>query len=113
MSALAQTFEVGQDAPANTKKQKKQEKKNAKAADSGSAQEAPSIGWGAGLEVAREAKAAQEAYALSTSMRRRSMRKKPLKLLRRMQTCGFFTDMLPGWLDTTRPLLPHSNTASL
>ena len=41
------------------------------------------------------------------------MRKKPLKLLRRMQTCGFFTDMLPGWLDTTRPLLPHSNTASL
>ena len=61
LSALAQTFEVGQDAPANTKKQKKQEKKNAKAADSGSAQEAPSIGWGAGLEVAREAKAAQEA----------------------------------------------------
>ena len=40
LSALAQTFEVGQDAPANTKKQKKQEKKNAKAADSGSAQEA-------------------------------------------------------------------------
>ena len=60
-SAFAQTFEVGQDAPANTKKQKKQEKNHAKAADSGSAQEAPSIGWGAGLEVAREAKAAQEA----------------------------------------------------
>ena len=61
MAAFAQTFEVGQDAPANTKKQQKQKNKNSKAADSGSAQEAPSIGWGAGLEVAREARAAQEA----------------------------------------------------
>ena len=59
LAALAQTFEVGQDAPPNPKKQQKQPKK--KTASPASGEEPPSIGWGAGLEVAREARAAQEA----------------------------------------------------
>ena len=58
LPSVAQTFEVGpQNAPANPQ----QKKKSSKSEKSPTAEEPPSIGWGAGLEVAREARAAQDA----------------------------------------------------
>src|SRR5262249_1463783 len=54
------SFEIGpQDAP--PPKQKQKQKKNSKSAEPAKGEEPSSIGWGAGLEVAREARAAQEA----------------------------------------------------
>ena len=62
LAGVAQTFEVGPaDAPAPKQKQKQKQKKNSKSTEQTNIEEPSSIGWGAGLEVAREARAAQEA----------------------------------------------------
>jgi tetratricopeptide (TPR) repeat protein len=62
LGCVAQTFEVGPaDAPAPKQKQKQKQKKDSKSTEQTNAEEPSSIGWGASLEVAREARAAQEA----------------------------------------------------
>jgi tetratricopeptide (TPR) repeat protein len=66
LTSVAQTFEVGpQNEPATPKKKQKQKKQSsnspAPATPSAAPEENNTIGWGAGLDVAREARAAQDA----------------------------------------------------